>query len=269
MLRTFTLLIILGLSVSVFSQKNQITEHKIKNITGVAYGNETQTMEQVKQQALNKAKTAALRKAGVSENINSYSSLFRSEINNTMEELFVSDVLSDINGVVKNIEIINEKPEFIQNNQIKYTITINCTVIKYKNSKDLSFSAWVDGIKPVYKNGDGLSFTIKPTLDCYARIFIFTSESFILFPNNYEKSYKLTKMTEHAFPDPSVVNSYELTIDNKKLDHETDRIVFVLLKEDLTYTGRVNYKDITDWIMTIPPDKRFIKSFSFEVYRNK
>jgi hypothetical protein len=139
-------------------------------------------------------------------------------------------------------------------------------VVKYKNTKDLSFSAWIEGIEPVYKNSNGLSFTIKPTLDCYVRIFIFTSKSFILFPNQYEKSYKLTKMVEHKFPS-DVIDSYELTIDNEKLKHETDRIVFVLLKKDYSYTGDVNYKDITDWIMTIPPDKRFIKSFSFEVYR--
>ena len=268
MLRIFILPLILIFSLSASSQRKQFTEHKIKNIVGIAYGNETQTMEQIKQLALNKAKVEALRKAGISENINSYSSLLRSETNNTMEELFVSDILSDINGIVKNVEIISENPEFIKNNQIKYTITINCTVVKFKNSKDLSFSAWIEGIEPVYKNGAGLSFTVKPTLDCYAHIFIFTSESFILFPNDYEKSFKLEKMKTYAFPNPDIVESYELTIDNKKLNHETDRIVFVLLKEDYHYTGKINYKDITDWIMTIPPNKRFIKSFSFEVYRD-
>jgi hypothetical protein len=75
-------------------------------------------------------------------------------------------------------------------------------------------------------------------------------------------------MTEHTFPNPDVIDSYELSIDNKELNSEINRIVFVLLKDDIFYTGKINYKDITDWIMTIPPNKRFIKSFSFEVYRD-
>ena len=58
-----------------------------------------------------------------------------------------------------------------------------------------------------------------------------------------------------------------MIIENKGLQRELNRLVVVLLKEDLYYTGKVNYKDITDWIMSIPPDERHLESFSFEIYR--
>ena len=60
-----------------------------------------------------------------------------------------------------------------------------------------------------------------------------------------------------------------MTIANSKLDRETNRMVILLLKEDIYYTGKVNYKDITDWIMSIPRDERMIESFAFDIYRER
>jgi len=37
------------------------------------------------------------------------------------------------------------------------------------------------------------------------------------------------------------------------------------MKEDIPYTNDVEYKKIIDWIFSIPPDMRIIKSFGFSV----
>lgn len=254
-------------SLTLFGQR-KTTKHPIENATGVAIGGASSTPELVKQKAINEAKISALKKAGIEENINSYSDYFRSETNDKMEELFTSDILSNINGTVSNIEVIDSKLGVTNEGQIKYDVTIKCTVIKYKTKKDASFDAWVEGIKKIYKAGDGLSFTIKPTQDCYVRAFMFTDDSYILLPNDYEESSLLYSQTTHTYPNPNLIESYELTIDKPGLDRELNRLVIVLLKEDLYYTGKVNYKDITDWIMSIPPDEREIKSFAFDIYRD-
>jgi hypothetical protein len=236
-------------------------------IIGMALGGETLSPEQVKQKAINDAKIKALKESGIEENINSYSDFFRAETENSMEELFTSDILSQINGTVKNVEVLSSKPSFTPEGQLKYEVTIKCTVLKYNSTSDLAFDAWIEGIKPIYKEGEGLSFTVKPTQPCYVRAFIFTNQSYVLLPNNYEQSNQLLQQTTYPFPDPELVDSYELTIENKGLQRELNRLVVVLLKEDLYYTGKVNYKDITDWIMSIPPDERHLESFSFEIYR--
>ncbi len=260
----YFLILFLSITVVAFSQKKS-TEHKIKQIAGVGIGGVSQTAQQVLQKAINDAKVNALKKAGIEENINAYSDYFRSETENSMEELFTSDILSNINGTVKDIDVIEKTPGFTPEGQIKYNVKINCTVVKYKTKKDLTFEAWIENVKKIYKNGDKLSFTVKPTHDCYIRAFIFTKESYVVLPNSVEKSKLLQAHTVYEFP--YAVESYEMTIPDASIDRETNRLVILLLKQDIYYTGGVNYKDITDWIMSIPPDERMIESFAYEIYR--
>jgi len=260
-----TLILLLNIFLTPIYAKKKYTEYKLKNILGIAVGGES--LEQVKQKAINNAKINALKTAGIEENISSYTNYFRSETEKSMAELFTSDILSNINGIVKNIDIISSEEGFTAEHQIKYTVRINCTVVKYHTTKDLEFNAWIKNVQNVYKIGEGLSFTIKPTLDCYVRAFIFSNESYILLPNDYEKSKVLKAFTEYNFPDPSLIESYEMTIDDKSKNRETDRLIIVLLKKDIFYTEDVNYKNIIDWIMSIPPDERLIKSFSFEIFK--
>lgn len=257
---------ILLFSAVSFAQK-KTSQQKLSGISGVAFGDQSQPPLQIKQRAINDAKVNALKKAGIEENISSYTDYFRSETEDSMEELFTSDILSNINGAVKDIEEVTAKMTVTTEGQIKYEVSINCTVVKYKTKTDKTFEAWIENIKPIYKVGDGLSFTIKPTVNCYVRAFVFTKDSYILLPNDYEVSSQLTALTVHTFPNPNLIESYEMTIEENSIDKETNRLVIVLLKQDMPYTGDINYKDITAWIMSIPPDERMIENFAFEVYR--
>lgn len=247
-----------------FAQK-KIKEHKIKQAIGVAIGGATSSLAEVKQMAIDKAKVDALQKAGIEEHINSYSDYFRSESNDKMEELFTSDVLSNIRGSVKDIEVLDFKNEFTPENQIKGTATISCTVIEYISKKDLEFDVWIEGFKPIYKVGDGLTYEIKPTKDCYMKAFMFTpDEAFIFFPNAVEASKLFSAMQVQKFPYNA--KSYELDAGGK--NKELNRVVLVFTKKNIPYLGKIAYKDITEWIMNIPPDERAIKSFSFDVYKD-
>lgn len=248
------------------AQKRKTTEHKIKSAIGIAVGGQSMSPAQVSQMAINKAKVDALQKAGIEENINSYSDYFRSETNDKMEELFTSDVLSNIRGSVKDVVIIGE-PErtFTPEDQIQVKIEISCTVIKYTTSKDLEFDAWVTGINnnKFYTEGDTLTFQIKPSLGAYVKVFMFTSESYILLPNAYEPPVLLEAYAKKEYPSANI--SYIL--DAGGHEREMNRMVVVLTKLNIPYTGKADYKEITDWIMTIPPDERVIKSFAFEVVK--
>ena len=239
-------------------------EIKLKKIQGIAVGGESETLEHVKIKAINNAKIEALRKAGIEENINSYSNLFKSEDSNNYEELFTSNVFSNIRGSVKDIEILNLKKEFTPEGQMKVAVIINCTVIKYNTTSDLTFDAWIDGFKLFYNNNEALEFTVKPSKDAYLKAFLITNDdAYVLFPNDYEKSYLLKKDTEYKFPSQKI--EYILTSEKKSKIH---RVIVVLLKEDIPYTEEVTYKNITRWIFNIPPHERVVKSFGFSVIDN-
>lgn len=100
MKKIFFFLVILFLGVAVSAQK-KIAEHKIPEARGLGIGGETLTPGQVEQKAVNDAKVKALKQAGIEENISSYSDFFRAETDDRMEELFTSDILSQINGTVR------------------------------------------------------------------------------------------------------------------------------------------------------------------------
>jgi len=260
----FILLLSVSVSTNTFAQK-KMKEHKIKNVVGEAIGGPTNTPLEVKQMAINNAKIEALKKAGIEEHINAYTDYFRSETNNQMDEIFTKDIISNIRGSVINVEEVGLKQGFSPEGNIKATVTINCTVLEYLTPKDLEFDVWVEGIKKIYKQGDSLSFEVKPTNECYVRAFMFTKkEDFVLFPNDYEQSILIPKLATQRFP--TFDGTYE--VDAGGENKELNRLILVFLKKDIPYTGEVAYKHITAWIMTIPPDERIIKSFSMDVYKD-
>ena len=244
---------------------NTIKEIKMNAIKGLAIGGDNESIEQVTQRAINEAKTEALKLAGIEENIASYTDYFQKEDKGSYEDVFTSDFLSDIRGAVKNIEIIDTKKSFDEIGHLKVEVTINCIVVKYLTVKDLAFDAWVDGVGMFYPNETNLLFKVKPSKDAYVKIFILSeTDAFQLFPSEYEKSYLLKANTQYNFPSETM--DYTLYSDKKS---EVHRMIMVFMKEDIPYTRDVEYKQIIDWIFSIPPDMRVIKAFGFSVVNEK
>jgi len=256
--------LLLGIISQVSAQK-KVNELKISEVTGVAFGADNESIADITQRAINEAKVEALKQAGVAENIASFSDYFQTENEEKYEELFTSDILSDIRGAVKEVEVIDVKRSFDQFDKLKVEVVINCTVVEYLTEKDVAFNAWVDGVGMFYPNETDLMFKVKPSKNAYLKVFIFgETEAFQLFPNEQEQSFLLHANQQYHFP--SEFMEYELYTDKKS---EIHRMVMVLMKEDIPYTNDVEYKKIIDWIFSIPPDMRVIKSFGFSVVNEK
>jgi len=248
------------LNVSLSAQE-KVEEIILKNIRGTAIGNNNESIDQVTQRAVNEAKVEALKQAGIEENISSFTDYFQSENNDTYEELFTSDILSDIRGAVKAIEILETNKTFNEFGNLNIEVSINCTVVKYLSNKDLSFDIWVDGIGMFYQNDTKLIFKVKPSKDAYVNMFIFNeTEAYHLFPNELENPMILKKNIQYIFPTYKV--DYILETSKKS---EAHRMIMVFSKEEMPYTDVIEYKKIIDWIFTIPPDMRVIKSYGFNV----
>jgi hypothetical protein len=246
---------------SVYAQR-KAKKTALENIHAMVIGSESETLAAIRQRAVNEAKIKALKEAGISESVNAYTDYFQSETKAEYEELFASDIFTNINGAVKDVEVIREKKSFTNNGFPKVDVWINCTVLKYKSERDLTFEFEVDGIKTYYTHADLLTYRIKPYKAGFLRSFVFTgNEAYQIFPNDYEGSFRLTADKIHKFP-----QKVDLTLETEK-EKELHRAIFVFLKEDIPYTGAVSYKEILDWIFSIPPDQRNIKTRSFAVIR--
>jgi len=256
------LIIFISISFSSLAQEKG-QKVKLKNIKAYAIGAENQTPEQVKQMALNEAKLLALQKAGVTEQITAYSDFITKENENQIEEIFNSNVLNDMQGVVQDIELLSEEKKINGRGLLEVHIVANITVLKFKSGMDPSFDLWVTGLKPVYVDNDNLEFTIKPNKQGYLRAFVITetNEAYQLFPNEYEGDFEMKEKVSYDFPRAAI--DYKL---KPKTDKEGHRLILVTLKSDIPYNREVSYKALMDWIFQIPPDQRRITTFAFTVY---
>lgn len=248
-----------------FGQRDKTIE--LENIQGQAIGGINTAPIEVIERAIKNAKINALTKAGIHEEINTYQNLFRSETAEEYEEVFMSDVFTNISGVVQSVIVKDTVARFDPTNYgLKVTVITDATVIKYATKEDRTFDAWVKGIKSVYPSSSLATFELKPTQDCYVRAFLIAreQESYQLFPNEYEKDFMLKANQVQKFPTLSYLD-YELTT---KMEKEPHRIIIVMVKEQIPYTSEVAYKPILDWIFSIPPEKRIVKSFGITVIKN-
>lgn len=265
MIKTIGIILQLFFSlVSLQAQNNKTI--KLKDIKGNAVGGIISSPAQVINNALKNAKLNALMKAGIHENINIYQNLFKTETPGEYEEVFTSNVFTNIQGVVTSVTVTDTIVHFNpQTYTLKAEVTIDAKVLKYNKEEDKTFDAWIEGIKSFYNDNEALTFKIKPTKDCYLRAFLIArqQESYILFPNQYEKDFKLKANEQQILP--SINIEY---IMNTKITQEPHRLIIVLLKEAIPYTGKVAYKPILDWIFNISPEKRVVKTIGFSVIKN-
>ncbi|MDA3867430.1 MAG: DUF4384 domain-containing protein [Salinivirgaceae bacterium] len=263
LLFAFALILLLLSTSSSFADNKTI---KVKNIKGQAIGGVNASPASIIDQAIKNAKLIALSEAGIHEEISAYQNLYKSETDENYEEVFMSDIFTSVSGVVSNINVRDTVAHFDPKTfTLKVSVTIDATVIKYDKKEDRTFDAWVEGIKAFYQNNSIISFTVKPTQDCYARIFLIAKnqESYVLFPNDHESDIKLQANTEQTFPTEEL--DYWL---DTEIDKEPHRIIIVLLKKPIPYTNKVAYKPILDWIMSISPETRVVKTFGFIVAKD-
>lgn len=226
------------------------------------------TPAQAKQEALNQAKVEALRLAGVTENLQSYQSLFKSEINNDFSEFFSSDVQAELQGAVKNYTIVKEENK-VNGSVFSIEITIDATVVLYDAKPDPTFSIRVNGIKGIYDNGEELKFSVFATQDCYLHIFNITDyDSFLLYPNPHEEQKVITASKNVEFPFGHV--NYWLEKNPKAKGVEMNRVVFVFTKQPVKFLNFTLKDDqvtsneaIFSWIYSLMPDQRKV---DFQVF---
>jgi hypothetical protein len=259
MKRNFSLLFfVLFIVYGVFAQKEDIISVEVN---GLGYDD---CVSNARIKALENAKQEALSKAGITEDINSYSDLFRSETSGSYQELFASAVFTNIRGSVSNVQILQEKLGITSEKLIKCEIQISCDVLKYKSLPDNMYKAEISGLKPFYFEGELLNWSVEVSKDSWMYVFCIPqnqNDAYFLFPNEWEKAFKLNSGKKYDFPKNV---KYEQFLDSDF--EQADRIIFVFTKDKYPYTGDITYKNICDWIFSIEPDQRIVESFAVGIF---
>lgn len=257
----FALVALLFIVYNGLAQSSKVVEVPVQAVEGMAVGSPAESLEEVRNRAINEAKVEALKQVGVAEHLAAYADFFKSEEAGNYEEIFTSDILTSMQGAVKSVEVVKEDKYFTEEGTLVVKVQIDGTVVRYNSSPDPAFHAEVDGLKMFYENNTPLKFRVKTTKKAWMQTFLLSeSEAFVLFPNEYEPFFQMNP--EQWYDYPTTYIDYLLETDKGS---EMHRLVVVLLKEKVPYQGPVNYKAILDWIFTLPPDIRCVETHAFSV----
>lgn len=258
LIKYFLILIICQLSIVVFAQKVKINDVKgtcmVKNISP----------EQAKQKAIDAAKSEVLRKAGVSEWIQSVDVLQTTEDKGSVKDYFYNLTSVEIQGNIIEWNLVSEKLDLIDGNIIQ-EVVIDAVVKKYKSKKDKSFFCSINGVKTKYSSQDKLEFLISPSSKCYIEMFLLDGKNdvFRLYPNENEKMNSFFKPNiSHKFPQSSYFD-YTLYTD---LEKERNHLFVLLTKKKYDCEENLDINSFVKYIYSIEPDQRFLEILEFTIY---
>lgn len=229
----------------------------------IAHISNSQAYEEVLDKAIADAKEEALRKAGVKENISSFTSLSVLESNNSFEEVFNSEIFSNITGAVTKWKYLSGPTKGFDPKSNSHTIsfTIEAKVKKYKTKKDPSFKAKVQGLKSSYKDGEYADFNVKFYQDSYINVFYISSkESSILYPIEEDERFanKLYNRND--------TKEFDYIQTETKLLAEYGKFFIVITKEYYPYihsskdkngySTKTDLESIMQWLFSIEPNNR-------------
>ena len=258
-------------SISFLAQKSVVVELTYPLGDNISFA-------QGKEIALKKAKEEALRRAGVGEHTRSFTTQFKTNINDDVTNIFSSNILLNIEGSIQSWKYIDKPEKLFDPDLREYYIklSIEAKVKKYSSKLDPQFVARIDGVLPVYQsNKDNIQLKIIPSMNCYLKVFYLDEdEANIVYPLHTRDDIS----AEGPWKDKILLKDEEKIINylepDTDKDIETGKLIIVITKKQYDFTDSFVDEDgyytltqvdkILQWIMKIEPENRsyYFKQFS-------
>ncbi len=256
--------------------------------TGSAFLNEDITPAEAKHKARKRARADAIERAlGVSITAERYLQQF--EVSREMGEVvesgesFADYIRESRRGRIvdedewqENSEVINMDGDEV----IKYRASNRFLIIEEESTPDPNFKVGLQLSQSQYQEGDGVSFRVNATQDCYLTIFnVAANDSvYLIFPNEIEKSNWLS--AEETRTIPGFGYSFTASLPpGKKAAMES--IIVVATKDSVIFRGReittsgIGYatvwktglNQVWRWVSEIDPARRVEAIASFKIFK--
>lgn len=233
-------------------------EKSVENIKGEWVISNDITPALAREKAIDQAKGEALRQAGVPEYVAESNFSYKTERNNTLEDIHKSLTSIDVSGEISAFKVIKEEKRKNEFGNLLYDVWINATVVLHKTSKDPGFTLDVNGIRETYRSPEELVFDIIPSKEGFLQVFILgDTESSHLYPNKIEKREKLEGGKTYRFP-----RSHALDYEVSSKGMEINYVVLLYTKTEVPFLGEETSENILRFIATIDPSQKCLKSYS-------
>lgn len=247
---------------------------KTVTVSGSYVASKYESRDYGEKQALLEAKKNALKKAGIPEHIISTGIL---GIDNTsIEYQVINSEMSilELEGCLRNVELIETNSEFVDDQLTQYSVTIRAEVI-VEEMEDYLFDFETAGFQTTYFSGEKMTFTIKPTKDCYLRIFYFgtnDSENAQIYPmeNIFKEGVRFKADVPVQFPPKERqylygrAFKYTMTISDPNNNIESGWILIVALKNNYPFARKNKDKALTkqevfSWLSNIKKNEKRVQ----------
>ena len=220
--------------------------------------------DETEKQAAEKARQAAKHEALMQvcgEGFNVWNTLASSNAGDSYNSL----AINQMNGEIVGFEIIEEdsKDNPVRTNERIFKCTAKVTVKRGVES-DPTFKAKIEGIKPIYAEGEELEFSVSATQDCYLSVFWMSDDTSgdKILPNSFESNNNLVADTRRVFP-----GNYSLVIyKNTSAAVERNKLVFAFTKDKIPFLNdETNSTEIETWLAQIRNDRKYIEYKVFDI----
>lgn len=196
----------------------------------------------------------------------------RVSIYNQMEissagDSFNSLNINQVDGEIVDFEIIKEgtvQSEIRSSEMIFYCIAN--VKIKRGLDPDPDFYVSVNGLKSVYYSGETLDFVVKPSRDCYMKIFLMENDKlgYMLYPNKYDMTSLLKAGSKFDIAEEPYYQFelYKTSVAPK----EVNRLVFVFTKTERPFNEmETSRAEIEKWMAEIPNNQKYLHFAIIEI----
>lgn len=266
------------LVVCVLSLTAQREITRVVTATGSYVASAYETPAYGQSQALLAAKKQALREAGVAESVSSTAIFVTGGDSDNFREINSELGRIELEGRVRVQAQSDLPPVFTNDNLVRYSTTIRAEVVVEETEEDLNFQLEVDGFNNTYLSGEKMIFTVKPTSDCYLRVFLFGPQdksSVQIYPvNGIFKDVKLKAGQTILFPPEQrdflydIPFEYTMELNDKNSNIEQDVVLIVALKKPYPFVGDVNYENVIRWLSRIKRNERCVWWQGVNIFKN-
>lgn len=274
---TITRIISCLLSIALFSPCS-IAQEVVSVISSGRSITRDLTPELARIKAIEDAKGNALRKAGISENLNITSLLTTSQRNEEVTQLFDEFSTSEINGAIIVDTLLQDIRNWDENNNMIIDVEIRSTVYKYNDKRDPSFNFKIEGLKDIYYENERMIFSITPSKNGFLKIFtLFGDKVELLYPYKSDIARYLDDKEDSLFfknktisfpPHPAYKKGYTLQIKSNSKE-EASYLFFIYLKQNLPFLKNISsVRALYSWIYGIPVNQRVVELRVIRVLKN-
>jgi hypothetical protein len=168
-------------------------------VSGEAVADDTRTIEDVKNEAIGKARSAAIEQVA---GIKIQSETILRDFN--MQSSFVAALSTGhiVEEKIKKWDVQAVKKDDNSAPVLIYKVILDAKVALEREKIDPSFKIYTSINRTVFKEGDDVLLTVKTTEDCYLTIFAVTQDNkvFLLLPNKYNKNNLIRKDKVFVYP---------------------------------------------------------------------